>query len=928
MPRSALHALVAVAFVGALGLPPARLHAQDAPAARASIIGSVRDSTSGGPIAGAVVVAFDQGGATLARGLTTERGLFRLVGTDGARRMQVLRIGFRPVVIALEAQRDDDAPLDVRLARLPTLLERVRVTATARCPTRPDRADAWALLEQARAGLLASIVARETNPPAVQRLTFLRTLDPTGQRVETLRVRIDSSAEATTSFYASRDADAFVRDGFRSERGTDQTFYGPDAEVLLDERFAGGYCFQLAAADAARPREAGVAFSPARTRRGRVDITGAVWIDTVSRSVTEISFRYLGLDRAAERAQAGGQVHFRELPNGVVFIDRWWLRALETVVEPETFDVGSGRVDRRPRAVRQVVTEIGGELATATWPDDTRWDAPLATLDLVATTEGGAPAAGAVVGLLHTDHVATADSAGRLQLGPLLPGPYQVVVVDRLLGTLGVTIPTTVQVTLARTDRPTLPVTIPTAESFLRATCRERDVDPGPNLLLARIVDSDGVPALGAGWRVRRSNAGQWETIVDGGQTGSDGQVLLCRNLELGDLLELQAWRGAQAPERVLRRITGPVTAVPMTVRTWRAAVDGGDAQRPPILLTGTLRDTTGATDAGASTGAPVAGARISLAGTLLETVTESDGTFLLGGIPRGDVTLEIRTAWLDSIGAVQRVPLAIGDSVPPLQLALSPPVEFVAATCNVPEGQPLVGGVIVGRVRSDLPRQSGVRVTAAWPERRLTILGSGRVTRGSTWVEADTDERGTYRLCGVPLDEPVELRAQLDADAIVRTIVPGDSALGIPPRDTTVVPGAYPLDVTVPSARRFLRADVQLHRDVVRFATFTGTVVDSAGRPIVGAEVTLQALDRSMLTNAQGRFRFTDVTTGTQAVLVRREGYIPVTAQVPFEPNRVIEHRITLWPAAPASSPASAPASSRPGTDPPPVGYDSPPGS
>ena len=147
------------------------------------------------------------------------------------------------------------------------------------------------------------------------------------------------------------------------------TFLGPDADVLLEDGFATGYCFHLAKADAAHRDQVGLAFAPANPHRGRVDIVGSLWIDTVARALRTIEFRYVGFDNdVVEGFSPGGRVSFKEIPNGVVLIDRWWLRivgAADTTVR----DAKNGTTLHRGFVVR----EVGGELARATWPDGDTW---------------------------------------------------------------------------------------------------------------------------------------------------------------------------------------------------------------------------------------------------------------------------------------------------------------------------------------------------------------------------------------------------------------------------------------------------------------------------------------------------------------------------------------------------------------------------
>src|SRR4029077_20582217 len=58
--------------------------------------GVVRDSASGLPIPGAVLVLLDSSGNALGRNITNERGQYVIVLSSAVRRVQVLRIGFRP----------------------------------------------------------------------------------------------------------------------------------------------------------------------------------------------------------------------------------------------------------------------------------------------------------------------------------------------------------------------------------------------------------------------------------------------------------------------------------------------------------------------------------------------------------------------------------------------------------------------------------------------------------------------------------------------------------------------------------------------------------------------------------------------------------------------------------------------------------------
>jgi DNA-binding response OmpR family regulator len=79
---------------------------------------------------------------------------------------------------------------------------------------------------------------------------------------------------------------------------------------------------------------------------------GDLVIDTLSRVLQDLTFRFVGLDRETSALRPEGRLSFRELPNGVVIIDQWSLRLAGDRAQT------SG-----------ATPEIGGEIARATWPD-------------------------------------------------------------------------------------------------------------------------------------------------------------------------------------------------------------------------------------------------------------------------------------------------------------------------------------------------------------------------------------------------------------------------------------------------------------------------------------------------------------------------------------------------------------------------------
>jgi len=275
----------------------------------------------------------DTRGATLRRTISDGGGRFAITLGSGAARLHLIRIGFRPRDIALPARLD--VPLELGMLRFPAVLSAVHVSDQELCPGSPDRGAAFQLWEEARAGLLATVVARETNPAMAHFVRYDRHLSPDDDRVVTQTTHALSGV-TTRPFVASEPAAIFARAGYMHQSGNDRVFEAPDADVLLDESFAASHCFHLQRPDADHRGQAGLAFRPLQIR-GRdtlVDVAGVIWIDETTPELRSLDFTYTALEPAAMRAGTGGQIQFHTMPNGIAFVERWHLR-LPALAAPE-----------------------------------------------------------------------------------------------------------------------------------------------------------------------------------------------------------------------------------------------------------------------------------------------------------------------------------------------------------------------------------------------------------------------------------------------------------------------------------------------------------------------------------------------------------------------------------------------------------------
>ncbi|MCC6241820.1 MAG: carboxypeptidase regulatory-like domain-containing protein [Gemmatimonadaceae bacterium] len=843
-------ALLCIAVCSAL---PARASAQGP-----EVRGFVRDSASGEPVPGVVVMMVDARGQVVNRTISGARGQYRVLRPVSSVQLRAIRLGFRPRTLTLPQPLVESAEINVSMATVARTLDAVDVVAARGCPARTDRAEAFGLLDQARAGLLATVVARERQIADMRVLRYERWFDVDGVSIERQAVQIDSTLRAPTSFNAVQSAVDFVDRGFRSGRDGRFTYFGPDADILLDERFQRGYCFSVAESQPDRSTQRGLRFSPAGRQRGRVDIEGTLWIDTAQRVLRDVEFLYVGVDRIAASFGTGGRIRFHSLSNGVTFIDQWSLRLVGAADTVET-DVG---LSSQEYAIR----EVGGEVAAARWADSTTFLATLATAHITAVRSDGEPAAFTRLRLAGTDYHTDTDSLGRGAIPYVLPGPYRLVVKDPQFDAIDLEIPIARAVQIQRASAALLRVVAPTAREYVAPLCGRDTILDNRAWILARVLGSDGEPLGGLQYKIADRRDSDWRVVSERGVTPSSGVVALCRAVTPGAEIEVSAWKRTSETVRVRGRLDGPLTVVRVVVPTARTVAQGA-LSAAPIVASGTVLDTVRRV--------PVPNARITFLGSPLEAATDDSGRFVIGGIPRGVHRVEISTPWYDSIGAVGRTTVTIRDSTP-LTLALPALADILRAACGTTTADV---GAVVGRVRlrngESVP--PGVRVLAEWDTLagRSNVAADSMVPRTPSGADAVVDANGNFRVCGAPVGASLRLRSISDARVMLKDVE----------RETRI-------DET----RRFARADLELDSVSLSLPVLVGSViVDSTGAPIVNADVSLTDLGRTVRTDSRGAFRVDDVPVGTHVLSVRQVGYAPSFATLDFQAGRVVEQRVSL---------------------------------
>ncbi len=405
---------------------------------RAQLRGVVRDGPTRAPLSGAVVTVLDRAGATTARTITDVEGRFTVGIAPAAASLRVVRIGFRPRDVPVPSTTS--AALEIVMERIPPMLNAVHVTDNELCPGSTDRGAAFQVWEQARAGLLATVVARELKPANARTLAYESRLAPNDERVRKQTTRI-GSGRTTRPFVSSQTPVYFARHGYILEDGSTRIYNAPDADVLLDESFATTHCFRVQAADADHRGQIGLAFTPAPGRDTLPDVTGVIWIDGTVPQLRSLDFLYTALERAAMSMKTGGHIEFRTMPNGVAFIERWHLRlpALELLSSPRK--TGNPSQDLMPSTMRQdrtdfrvyEIIEAGGVVLSATWDDGAEYrDTAAVIRGTVTQRKTNAPVAHAIVTLVGTADTALTDAAGQFVL-EVIPGKYGLSVADTAL---------------------------------------------------------------------------------------------------------------------------------------------------------------------------------------------------------------------------------------------------------------------------------------------------------------------------------------------------------------------------------------------------------------------------------------------------------------------------------------------------------------
>jgi hypothetical protein len=526
-----------VVLGGGLLLLPGRMLAQERAA------GVVRDSASGAPIPGAVVTVTDSAGRVQRQVLTDGQGRFT-VAIDGAwPGLRVIKLGFSPVELQGSGWHGNRS-LDIRMAPFAFVLEAVETKARSICQADEGVAGVTASLwEQARAGLLAGVVARSSRPATATVASYHRVYDPhTDHLLSQWETR--SSGRGQRAFGAIAPAQVLMQTGFVMDDGGTRQYFVPAAEVLLDPTFSTAHCFGIAPASNVHPGEIGLTFRPAPSvKHALPDVTGTLWLSVDPPELRSLVFQYVNIERSVEQAGAGGTLQYGTLGNGVVVLSKW------SLVAPAVTHLQirrSGAPVRVGDSVRQV-DRIGGVLVHAEWPDGETYHATLGSIVgrvVRGDQADGTPASGIRVWIDSTPYATVTDSLGWFRIPDVLPASYTVRSRDVALAEFDVEDDLETKVEVTRTAD-TLPVqSLPTYTDIAERTCGRSRTSPTTTLLLGAMTLGGRAPEwpvdLSITWPGIGTSAVGHQTVTP----ESQGRFHVC-GVPRGRVLSIRAQRGA-----------------------------------------------------------------------------------------------------------------------------------------------------------------------------------------------------------------------------------------------------------------------------------------------------------------------------------------------------------------------------------------------
>ena len=268
-----------------------------------------------------------------------------------------------------------------------------------------------------------------------------------------------------------------------------------------------------------------------------------------------------------------------------------------------------------------------------------------------------------------------------------------------------------------------------------------------------------------------------------------------------------------------------------------------------------------------------LAGAEVIIKGVKGTLVTDSAGSFRIGGLTPGTYQVGVFHPLLDTLNiALASRPFHVGpDSVSFLVLSVPSAATIIRSACPAPLGGQDHSAVI-GHVNDPETLQpiAGAEVSIAWV--LIEVSKQAGFSRTPHVLRDTTNSAGAFHLCGLPNSMQATLQA----------------------RKGTAATAEIPVSLGDADSELFART-LLLSRDAsgaaARNATVSGKVVLEAAQTNAGSRVELVGTEVVALTNEAGEFTMTNLPSGSHVLLARHLGYGAATASVDLsarEPQKV----------------------------------------
>ncbi|MDB4914557.1 MAG: hypothetical protein JWM95_2201 [Gemmatimonadetes bacterium] len=602
-------------------------------------MGVVRDSATAGVLSSAVVSALDSAHRTLARTISGDAGRYTMELPANATHLRIVRLGFQPHTVILSHERGPVLVLDVAMQRVATLLTTTVVNDNRLCSSDIDRTGALSLWEQARAGLMSTVVARDALPAQASIMSYQRVIDDGSRRV-IRQTQAVATGRTTRPFLAGEPPFALATFGYIDVGSAgEQIFRAPDADVLLDDTFAATHCFNVKQGLDSHAGLIGLAFEPVRGRDKVVDVAGTLWMEASVPALHSIEFLYTDGENAFKKVNAGGLLAFRTMPNGVSFIKDWVIRLPVIDTSSRTMAARENQVGTfGQRRIPFQTSEAGGVVLTAQWADSSRWVSSLMPFTgHVFEQNTSTPLHDMRVVFEAFPDTLVSDRQGRVSLFPMLPGRYRAAAIDTTLATF-------IDPRISQSEFEVFPDSsadvrfeLPGPIDLVRAVCAGTDALPRTSTIFGRIGDGHSpVPlprnvSIMASWKTGRVfvPTDSRAAVVD-----AEGRFTVCAVPSVESVTLTASRFGYDFADIVVPVKKG----VLLQELDW--ALDIGAITR---LAGQKLASVSGRiTDEGS--GSPIVGAEVWIPTVDRHATTDSLGLFRVDSIPAGPALLQVRS--------------------------------------------------------------------------------------------------------------------------------------------------------------------------------------------------------------------------------------------------------------------------------------------